>query len=431
MVPAEIWAPPALSISAGSSAGERRSYKPQVAGSSPAPPTRHYLSIVPALLLCYALGTVGTALYCTADSIGAPGGGGQVARHELEALRELFPGGLVLGREQLTPHQYAGLDIPFLQDYFALGITQAVSFDLAHFYSGTFSETVKELRRREIPVTYTCPAHDRAASIREFQAWHGAYPFQHLSDPALWDRFSAGLRAASLVIVPSTYSADVLMREGVSQENLVVIPHGAMIPHPEVTGWTAPRSDQTFRVGYLGQTGPDKGLVYLIQAWGLAGIDGELVLAGRGTELLESLVRRYVPRGTVRLLGWLDDAGLSQFWGSIDVYCQPSVSESFGIEVLEAMGHGRPVIVTDGVGAKDLIKLSPESPGFVVPARSPVMLAETLSQARARLADKRDGDHYRADLAQRARAVAERHTWEKTKMVYQDVWRGLAKHAAG
>jgi glycosyltransferase involved in cell wall biosynthesis len=52
----------------------------------------------------------------------------------------------------------------------------------------------------------------------------------------------------------------------------------------------------------------------------------------------------------------------------------PSICDGFGLVVAQAMAAGRPVIVTENVGASELV--SHGANGYIVPIRSPNALAE-------------------------------------------------------
>ena len=217
--------------------------------------------------------------------------------------------------------------------------------------------------------------------------------------------FKRGLLDADLVIAPSRASATFLAAEGC--QRLEVIPHGC-VP-PEVT----PPLPQDFRVGYLGQVGVDKGIVYLIQAWGKLNWPTVLLsLAGPGTESLGPIVGRITNGGHFQLLGRV--ANTTDFYASISVYVQPSVCESFGITLLEAMAHGRPVIVSEGAGASELVTEGVD--GFVVPRRSPDAIAERIAWFKA-------NPHRIWTMGQAAREKALGYTWPLIRDRYQHVWR--------
>ncbi len=67
-----------------------------------------------------------------------------------------------------------------------------------------------------------------------------------------------------------------------------------------------------------------------------------------------------------------------------DVCVLPSISDTFGLVVLEALAHGVPVITTVNTGASDIINEGDE--GFVVPIHSPTLIGSRIAQ----LCDNRD-----------------------------------------
>ena len=343
------------------------------------------------------------SVYITADSIGIETGGGVVTRNELEALRSVSEVGMVLSREKIAPELFRQPDSPFLYDYFALQQIKDQHFDLAHFYSWTFTQTVSWLKSRGTKVTYTVPAHDRKTTVEEFERLGLEYPFPHIKDDYIWDIYSEGYRLADVVIAPSKRSAEFLKSEGC--KNVVVIPHGTNLPK-EVKP-----VPERFDVGYLGAVGPDKGLIYLIQAWRMLNYsDSNLILAGGGTETLEPFIRNIAGEGYFTILGRV--ASPSDLYNACSVYVQPSVCEGFGIEVLEAMAHSRPVIAAEGAGASDLVD---DSVGFVVPIRDPGAIAEKIDwfkKHRERI----------PEMGERARRKARNYTWRKIQRSYANVF---------
>jgi len=352
------------------------------------------------------------ALYITGDVVGAPGGAGAVTKNELQVLTERYGADQVsvLQLADVRPQQYAALDIPFLWDYFALTHLATLAhkpLEHAHFYSGCYSETVRVLKARGVKVTYTSPHHDRAASLAERGA---AYYLPHIDDSALWAQHVEGLKLADLVIAPSTHSRDSLLREGV--ERITIIPHGIEHFPEEVAPFP-----QEFTVGYLGGLGPDKGLRYLVEAWGKLDLkDARLLIGGAGSEQLEDFIRRHADGGRFNLVGWAANA--SDFYNGVSCYVQPSVAEGFGCEVPEAMAHGRPVIASKGAGASDCVT---ESAGYVVKAASADALAEALGRC------------YKTDTAQlqamglRARERAREYTWDRVRARYRQVFETVCR----
>lgn len=288
-------------------------------------------------------------LFITADTINNQTGGGSVTHHELEALKKLGP------VEVISRNIYNFPQDPFEQDLFVLGVVKhnimkGVFRDikLVHAYSGCLSQTIRYFKERGVKVTYTAAAHDKDLSRREHELLGWSFPYPHLTDPELWKNYLEGYLLADRLITPSKLSQECMKRYGYNKE-ILVIPHGVDIP--DVVG---PYPDK-FTVGYLGAIGPDKGVRYLLEAWKKLNYeDSVLFLAGANSnsQLMKDWIKS-LDLKNVYLAGWVPSH--SYFYNSITVYVQPSLTEGFGLEVLEAMSFQRPVICSSGVGAVDFI----------------------------------------------------------------------------
>ena len=345
-------------------------------------------------------------LYITADKIGTPTGGGAVTFHESTALATL--GDLKIVRPDDSIRD------PFAQDTSVLHQCQAILDEadsppkLAHCYAGCFTETVAYLKRQGVRVTYTAAAHDIKLSRQEHERLGLGYDYQHLNDPALWDLYIKGYQDADMLICPSQHSA-LVMKEFECKQPIEVIPHG----HTPVSQF--PMLPEMFTVGYLGAMGPDKGLWSLLAAWKKLGYqDASLLLAGRdsATDWCVSLIGRF-GGGNIHLAGWQQN--VSHFYNSISVYCQPSFTEGFGIEVLEAMAHARGVICSQGAGAHDVIGMH----GCSYPAGDVDKLAGLIDQYKFNWEMlERDG--------QKNLLESGKYTWERIRNRYVLVWRLLS-----
>jgi glycosyltransferase involved in cell wall biosynthesis len=344
-------------------------------------------------------------LYISADEVGTATGGGLVTRQERDALAEL-PGPLVeiTGLSKLTTD-------PFGQDRMALARVKELAGrpSIAHCYSGCLTETVRHLRSVGTKVTYTAAAHSVEDSRKEHEFLGIPYDYPHLTDRQLFHKYVGGYRQASRLICPSRHSAQVML--GFGCPDAAVIPHGC---HPVPEGPPPPKN---FTLGYLGAVGPDKGLVYLFLAWKKLGYrDAVLKVGGKfsTSDFCRSLLRSF-GGGNIVLAGWQDRA--EDFYHSLSAYCQPSASEGFGIEVLEALACGRPVVCSDGAGAADV--LTPEV-GRVFVARNVPELADYIDSYR-----RAPGYGAYAADPHLCRAVARDYTWDKIRQRYIDLWRSL------
>ncbi|HQR06092.1 MAG TPA: glycosyltransferase family 4 protein [Gemmatales bacterium] len=117
-------------------------------------------------------------------------------------------------------------------------------------------------------------------------------------------------------------------------------------------------------IGTAARLIPEKNLLAAIQAFDTARRKyPELVLewriAGQGPleeELKQSVRELQVPVVFLGFVGYTDMPG---FYGQLDLYWQPSASESWGLVVNEAMAAGLPTLVSDRCGcAHDLVTVS-------------------------------------------------------------------------
>lgn len=342
-------------------------------------------------------------LFITADKVGIQTGGGIVTQHEYDALK-------ALGEcETFSRDWFEGVrgEDPWLWDDYLSGRSVLVEkkYDLAHFYAGTFTKTIALLKRKGTKITYTAAAHDVAISKREHEKLGIPYNYPHLTEPELWQRYVKGYLEADVLICPSQHSANVMRGFG-AKNRIEVIPHGCEIPT------VVKPYPKTFTVGYLGSFGADKGIPYLLQAWKQLNYkDAVLLLGGRDStsDYVSNLIAAF-GGGNIWQVGWVKD--VSDFYNQISLYVQPSCSEGFGIEVLEAMAHSRQVICSEGAGASDVVM-----PGWVFEACNVESLAVKIDQFKERWLLEKTGIV--------ARLQAEDFTWNKIRQRYVDVWKSL------
>jgi macrolide transport system ATP-binding/permease protein len=82
-------------------------------------------------------------------------------------------------------------------------------------------------------------------------------------------------------------------------------------------------------------------------------------------------------QGRVRFAGMVPHEQLASFYSRAVVVVVPSLHESYGRVIVEAMAFGRAVVATDTDGAKDLIEDG--QTGFIVPIRDAEALADKIS----------------------------------------------------
>jgi glycosyltransferase involved in cell wall biosynthesis len=174
-----------------------------------------------------------------------------------------------------------------------------------------------------------------------------------LEHPALHPRRSLDqLRAqvdaldrAAVVLSVSHATAAALAARGFSADRIVVTPLGVTPPRDE--GLAPPPGPYLLAVGGLV---PRKGLDTLVAAMAHVPADVRLMLAGPSGEAEPELRQRAAAPGVsgrVKFLGAVDEAQLAALYRGALALCFPSVSEGFGLPVVEAMAAGVPVIASD------------------------------------------------------------------------------------
>ncbi len=109
---------------------------------------------------------------------------------------------------------------------------------------------------------------------------------------------------------------------------------------------------------------------------------------------------------------------VEDYYLASDIFAMPSRFDTFGLAVLEAMMAGLPVIITQRVGARDLVNSGLQ--GFVLSEDpSPGDVAEKL----AVLMEKEN----RLKMGENARKVALQYTWDRTADQVQELYQFLGK----
>jgi len=189
--------------------------------------------------------------------------------------------------------------------------------------------------------------------------------FHHFPEayPASGRRFheratSIAVREAARVLVPSPATArDLADLYGLEPARVTVTPLG-MEPPPDPLD-RAPARRLLDRLGVpgpfllaVGTLEPRKNLARLLAAFAEAAAElpeHHLVVVGPAGwgKALPAGGRSSGPPARVVLAGPVDDATLRGLYGAADGLAYPSLYEGFGLPVLEAMGHGTPVLTSD------------------------------------------------------------------------------------
>ncbi|MGH7001152.1 MAG: glycosyltransferase [Stellaceae bacterium] len=169
------------------------------------------------------------------------------------------------------------------------------------------------------------------------------------------------VRMATEVTVQTAALADAIAaRTGRARDKIHVTPHGPGLtreppPHrPKMSG-------RPVRIGYIAKWGVQKNFDVLfaaIKRSTAAGRDVRLVLTldPNVSENMQ-LMARAAAMGLTPVIenaGNKDAAGISTLYDSLDIFAFPSLVESFGFPLVEAMAKGLPVVAADTASNREV-----------------------------------------------------------------------------
>lgn len=163
-----------------------------------------------------------------------------------------------------------------------------------------------------------------------------------------------GLKSADRIITVSRTIREEAIQSGVPERKVIYIPN-ALMHVPEVK----PEALRPVPViGVLGRFVPEKGIDIFLEALALLkerNVAFKARIAGEGSleELLQQKAQVLGVGANIEWLGWIDD--VPAFYRSLDIFCLPSRSESFGIAVLGAMAHAKAVVSTRTLGPSEFL----------------------------------------------------------------------------
>lgn len=186
----------------------------------------------------------------------------------------------------------------------------------------------------------------------------------------------AEFECANNIFVPSGAARESLVRCGITAEKIIINPYGVDLRD----FGPGKKNDKVFRVIQVGGIVLGKGVLTLLDAFAKARINSsELWFVGGGLEIsgLNTAIEAMRSPGVV-FFNPVPQSQLRRFYNQCSVFVLASVADGFALVVLQAMACGLPIIVTENVGAKDLIVDGVN--GFIVPVGAPEIIAKRLRQ---------------------------------------------------
>jgi glycosyltransferase involved in cell wall biosynthesis len=209
-------------------------------------------------------------------------------------------------------------------------------------------------------------------------------------------------------LCPSPTTASQVAGRGI--QRVGVWPRGVdadlFTPERRSTAWRARitgGADDAPIVLYVGRLSAEKNIGALVAAFrALAETGAHLVLVGDGPARGE--LEQALGRQRVTFTGYLSGEALATAYASADVFAFPSLTETFGQVVQEAMASGLPVVGFDAGGVHDLV--ARERTGLLALAGDAGAFAAALAALVA-------SPERRTRLGAQGRAFAVEHTWAR------------------
>lgn len=163
-------------------------------------------------------------------------------------------------------------------------------------------------------------------------------------------------RSNSVTVTSLDYLASSRIHPTIGSKAVAIPP--PCLPRPG--GSPTYRDGAGAHVGFLGRIVEEKGIPYLVRAFRqVAGPDWRLLIGGdfeqvAGGSVIDEVRRAAAHDERIRLLGFIPQERIADFYASLDVFAFPSVNplEAFGIAQVEAMFAGVPVVASDMPGVR-------------------------------------------------------------------------------
>lgn len=208
-----------------------------------------------------------------------------------------------------------------------------------------------------------------------YPGWAAAPPQEDRWAEEYAERQLCEAELADIIVCGSTFVRDAIDRESGLGDKCAVVPLG-LRRFPAYQEGTRRSENSRLRILFVGDDAIRKGIGDLCTSVRLFGRDRCEVRVAGNLDLSEK--GRREAGEVAELLGPVPRADMSNLYRWADVCVLPSVSETFGLVILEAMSHGVPVISSCNTGGADVIRDGTD--GFVVPVMAPEAIAERLRQ---------------------------------------------------
>lgn len=288
--------------------------------------------------------------------------------------------------------------------YDLIAARHATNCDIFHFTSSVGLYSARRARRSGARIVCDQRAAHPDAERSEIRAEYESLGLAFEPPGLLYDgKVKVEYELADYFVIGSSYAKRTFVERGYDPDRIFVVPYGVSTSESKQS---LPEDGGTFRIVFAGQIVPRKGVHYLVRAFEeLALPNSELVLAGPVGKDMQTIVANWTKRNSgIVTTGGVAGVELGELYRRGSIFVLPSVSDSWGLVVGEAMTAGLPVIVTENTGSSEMVREGKD--GSTVPARD----AENLKRAMLRLYENSE---LRREMGAAARERVKEFSWEK------------------
>jgi glycosyltransferase involved in cell wall biosynthesis len=277
----------------------------------------------------------------------------------------------------------------------------------------TSTDAVREAKRRGLFVVIEAVSHpfNKVVEAEEYKRFGLPAPEPECEVLENIEYFKEEALLADLVLAASPYVQRGLIELGIDARRISIVPYGI-----DSSFFHSSPSPQSGRILFVGNVSYLKGVPYLAEAarrLHAEGIECEIRAIGATSS---SLIRRSEFHGP-KYVGQVPRSRIREEFLNGDIFVFPTLSDGFGIVLLEAMAAGLPVICTPNCGAV----VSDGVEGFVVPTRN----AEAIAEHIKLLVSNRD---LRKRMGEAARVTARRYALEEYRRNFSEALEGKRLH---
>jgi len=294
-------------------------------------------------------------------------------------------------------------------------------FDVMHHVTWGSLKVGSFLWKLNLPFLFGPVGGGQMADLR-FVAFWGMY---------WWKEAVRSLQTYTLRFLPSTkkliQNTDMFLSANLETSTLISLAHhtkpgqvqlfcDSALPDDFLPSqYTAHVSEPELKILWVGRIIPRKGLKFAFYALRKVKTPFHLTIVGDG------YLRKYIPdwideyqlHGKVTCVGHVHWQELKQHYSNSNVFLFPSLQESFGGQLLEAMAYGLPIVTLNQFGARDFV---PDSAGIKIKTDEPEQTANRMAQA---LEDLWHHPDLREQMGRSGYEYAKTQTWRQRVTVIE------------